>query len=267
MSKNFTLITGACGGLGKSFVKLCAKNNENLLLTGTSLSKLEKFVKENKDWFENISVEIFKCNLASKVDIENLIDFISNHEINITKLINNAGVIIEGDLEKFDNKEISNAIEVNCIGTLDLTKNILRIRDENQKLEILTVSSVAGFYPIPHMAVYSATKSFLISMMTALSYEFKCKNVFFTTVCPGGMATNQAMKDSIKSMGLGGKLSTLETDKVAKIALKALARKKKIVTPGFFNKLLVLFSKILSKTMISKQAGKIYYKSQKKRGM
>ena len=58
-------------------------------------------------------------------------------------------------------------------------------------------------------------------MMTALSYEFKGKNIVFTTLCPGGMATSKEMQESIKSMGLGGKLSTLPTEKVAKIALKA----------------------------------------------
>ena len=104
-------------------------------------------------------------------------------------------------------------------------------------------------------------------MMTALAYEYKKKNVVFTTICPGGMATTKAMQESIKSMGLGGKLSTVSTDKVAKIALKALKRKKKIVVPGFFNRILVFFSKIFSKSFTARQSGNVYYKSQKKRGL
>ena len=267
MSEKYTLITGACGGLGRSFVKLCAKNGENLLLLGTNKMKLEYFIKENDNILKDVSVKYFECNLAKVGDRFEVVKFIENNDIVVNKLINNAGVIIEGDLEKFYDEEIANAIEVNCVGTLDLTKKILKIRDVTQKMEVLTVSSVAGFYPIPHMAVYSATKSFLINMMTALSFEYKGKNVVFTTVCPGGMATTKEMRDSIKSMGLGGKLSTLDTDKVAKISLKALRQKKKIVTPGFFNKILVFFSKIFPRTFLSKSAGKVYYKSKKKRGL
>lgn len=262
---NFTLITGACGGLGKSFVLECAKNGENLLLLGTSQAKLNALLEEFKDVFTGILVEILECNLADSIARKETISFIQNHNININKLINNAGVIIEGDLDRFSDEEIENAIQVNCVGTLDLTKKIIGLRDKNQKLEVLTVASVASSYPIPHMAVYSATKSFLVSMMTALSYEYKNKNVIFTTVCPGGMATNQAMKDSIKSMGLGGKLSTVSTNKVARSALRGLKKKKRIVIPGFFNKFLVVLSKPFSKSFLARGAGKIYKKSQDKR--
>ena len=266
MIKNVTLITGACGGLGKSFVKLCAQEKRNLLLTGTSQKKLDALKEELRDLFANIEVITFVLDLGKLEDRENLVKFIKEKDIKINRLINNAGVIIEGDMMRFEDAEIIKAIEVNCIGTLDLTKKLLNIRDENIKFEVLTVASVAANYPIPHMAVYSATKAFLVSMFTSLAVEFKHTNVVFTNVCPGGMATNDAMKESIKSMGLGGKLSTVSTDKVAKVALKALNKGKTNVTPGFFNKVLVLLSKPFSKKFMAKNSGKIYAKSQSKRG-
>ena len=261
---NYTLITGATGGLGTAFVFELLKQNENLLLTSTKQEKLDALLNkiENKE-----SILTFVCNLSKKEDRERLISFIEEKQINITRLINNAGVIIEGDLEKFSDEEIENAIMVNCVGTLDLTKKIISRRDKTQKLEVLTVSSVAARYPIPHFGVYAATKSFLLSMMTALSYEYNKKDITFSTVCPGGMATNKEMIESIKSMGLGGKLSTLKTEKVAKIALKGLKKGKRVITPGFFNKFLVFLGKLVPITFQSKQAGRIYKKSQKKRGM
>lgn len=267
--RNFTLITGACGGLGKSFVKLIIREKENLLLTGTSEKKLKALKQELDTEFENeineIEIKTFVCDLSIKEHRENLIKFIKENDICVNKLINNAGLIIEGDLLRFEDEEIVKAIEVNCIGTLDLTQKIIKLRDKNQKLEILNVASVAAYYPIPHMAVYAATKSFLVSMMTALAIELKNQNVVITNVCPGGMATSDAMKESIKSMGLGGKLSTLSTDKVAKVALKALKKKKANVVPGFFNKVLVFLSKPFSKKFMAKSSGKIYAKSQAKR--
>ena len=267
--KNYTLITGACGGLGKSFVKLCLKNKENLLITGTSEKKIEILLEELKnefgDEFKNLDIKSVVCDLSKKANRENLIKFIIENNICINKLINNAGLIIEGDLLRFEDDEILKAIEINCVGTLDLTQKIIKIRDENQKLEILNVASVAAYYPIPHMAVYAATKALLISIMTALSVELKNKNIVICNVCPGGMATSDAMKASIKSMGIGGKLSTLSTDKVAKIALKALKKKKANVVPGFFNKVLAFLSRLFSKKFMAKSSGKIYAKSQAKR--
>lgn len=263
--EKYTVITGACGGLGRAFVEILANNKENLILTGTSAEKLKKLEEEFSEIFKEIKVFTFVLDLAKKEDRENFIKFIQENQIEVNKLINNAGVIIEGDLERFSDEEISNAVEVNCVGTLDLTKKLLRIRNKENLFEVLTVASVASSYPIPHMAVYAATKAFLVSMMTSLAVEYKKQNVVFTTLCPGGMATTQAMKDSIKSMGLGGKLSTLSTKRVAKIGLKALKHKKKVVIAGGFNKILVAFSKPTSKSFQAKCTGKIWKKSQMKR--
>ncbi len=261
---NYTLITGSTGGLGQSFVKECLKETDYLLITSTSDAKLSSFLNtiDNKE-----HILTFVCDLAKNQDRQNLIDFIKEKKITITRLINNAGVIIEGDMQKFSDEQIAHAVEVNCIGVLDLTKKIIDIRDKEQKLEVLTVSSLASRYPIPHMGVYSATKSFLLSMMVALSYEYDKKDVTFSVVCPGGMATNKDMIESINSMGLGGKLSTVSTDKVARIALKGLKKGKRVTTPGFFNKFLAFLSKLTPITFQAKQAGKIYKKSQQKRNM
>ena len=264
--KKYTLITGACGGLGQSFVKLCAKNKENLVLTGTNEKKLAKLLEDFAEEFKEIDVKTVVCNLAKPEDRKKVVEFAKTNNLCVNRLINNAGVIIEGDTLKFEDDEILNAIEVNCKGTLDLTMKFLRERNKEEKFEVLTVASVASSYPIPHMAVYSATKSFLVSMMTSLGIELKNENVVVTTVCPGGMATSDAMKESIKSMGLGGKLSCTDTDKVAKIALKALKRKKKNVVTGGFNKFLVFISKPFSKAFLAKATGKIWKKSQDKRG-
>lgn len=263
--EKYTVITGACGGLGRAFVELLADAKENLILTGTSEKKLEELKNDFKEKFEGIKIQTFVLDLAKKNDRENFVKFIQENNFEVKRLINNAGVIIEGDIERFSDEEISNAVEVNCVGTLDLTKKLLRIRNKENLFEVLTVASVASSYPIPHMAVYAATKAFLVSMMTSLAVEYKKQNVVFTTLCPGGMATTQAMKDSIKSMGLGGKLSTLSTERVAKIGLKALKRKKRVVIAGNFNRFLVALSKPTSKSMQASCTGRIWKKSQSKR--
>ncbi len=261
-----TLLTGACGGLGRAFVKLLAQRGDNLVLTGTNKSKLEELLRDFKNEFNGLFVRAIVCDLADKTQRQNLIEELNREEIVVTRLINNAGVIIEGDITRFSNEEIERAIMVNCVGTVELTKMIAERKEEGKKLEVLTISSQASFQPIPHMAVYAATKSFLTSMMTALKVEWREKNIVVTTVCPSGMATNKEMVESIKSMGFNGKITTLPVNKVAKISLKALNKKKAVVIPGVMNKIIYFFSKFFSPYFLAKTTGKIWKKSQQKRG-
>lgn len=264
--KNCTLITGACGGLGRAFVKILSEKKENLILTGTSQEKLDLLLNDFKSEFEDIFVLTIVCDLAKREDRNNLVDQINDNGLVVNKLINNAGAIIEGDILRFSNEELENAVRVNCIGTVELTKMIVENRDEFRKLEILTVSSQSAFQPIPHMAIYSATKSFLTSIMLALKVEWKNKNIVVTTVCPSGMATNKEMCESIKSMGFNGKITTLPVEKVARCGLKALKRKRAMVIPGVMNKIIYFLSKFCSPYFLARTTGNIWKKSQSKRG-
>ena len=103
--KKYTLITGACGGLGKSFVKACAANKENLILTGTSEKKLEKLVSDFENEFKDIDVKTIVLDLAKMEDRKNVLSFVKENKLNVNRLINNAGLIIEGDTLKFSDEE------------------------------------------------------------------------------------------------------------------------------------------------------------------
>ncbi len=265
-AEKYTLITGACGGLGRAFAQQCVRAGENIIIAGRSKESLEALKKELLAEFQTAKIITQVLDLLNTENIIDLMHKIAQKNIYIAKLINNAGAIVEGDFEKMTDAEVKEVVEVNCIGTLSLTKQVLNNRKKNQKVEILTVASLAGFYPIAHMAIYSASKAFLISIMTALSVEYSGKNVVFCTVCPGGIPTNNQMKESIASMGLGGRLSAQSPAKVAKIALRALKKKKTIIVTGTFNKFLAVLSKIFPRKFLAKSSGKIYKKSQQKRG-
>lgn len=264
--EKYTLITGACGGLGKALVAECAKAKENLILSGTSEKKLSALLNDFAKEFEGIKVKTVVCDLGKQEDRQHLIEQIKKQNLCVSKLVNNAGVIIEGDYDKFENEELINAIEVNCVGTLWLTKTLIDMRDKSEKFEVLTICSQSAFQPIPHMSIYAATKSFLLSAMVGYAEEMKDKNVIITTSCPSGMATTEAMKESIKSMGINGKLTTLPVEKVAKSSFKALKKRKKIVIPGRFNKFVEVVSRPFSKAFLAKTTGNMWKKSQAKRG-
>lgn len=264
---NYTLITGASGGLGKAFVYQCAERGDNLILTGSNQAKLDVIFDAVKKDFQNISVIKKTCDLSDENDRRTFFEYLTENGLNVNFLINNAGYIAEGDFLHHSDEEILKIIKVNCEGTVDFTQKVIKNRDKNIPLHIITVSSMAGDYPMPFMALYSATKSMLTNLMVALNYELKGQNVFITTVCPSGIPTTDAMKDAIKAQGFGGKATALSPEKVAKCALNASKKHKTLVIPKAINKFIGAFARPLNKVCLSKIVGKRWKKSMQKRNL
>ena len=261
----YTLITGATGGLGRAFVYETAKRGDNLVLTGTNLLKLEKIVSDIKADYPSINVAWKACDLSSENDRDSFFDFLKLNNIKINFLINNAGFILEGEFLKCTREDVIKAIRVNCEGTIDVTRWIVENRDKNEELNVITVSSLAGYYPMPYMSIYAATKAMLKNFMVALNYELRDENVFITTICPSGIPTTTAMKEAIDAQGTAGHMTMSTPLQVAKIALNASKKHKVIVVPKAINRFIKNISKPLSEKMLAKTVGKRWKRSQDKR--
>ncbi len=262
---NYTLITGATGGLGNAFVYECAKRGDNLVLTGTNKTKLEAITNKVKEEFPQILVLSKTCDLSSEEDRITFFKFLKDENVNVNFLINNAGYIIEGEFLSHDDKEILKAIRVNVEGTVDVTQKVIKNRNKDIPLNIITVASMAGYYPMPYMATYAATKAMLKNFMQAINYEMKGKNVFITTVCPSGIPTTDAMKEAIKSQGLAGKMTMSLPEDIARMSMKASKKHKPIIVPKGINKFINFISKLTSEKTLTKVVGKRWKKSQDKR--
>ena len=263
--KKYTLITGATGGLGQAFVKECALRGDNLILTGSNPNKLEKVYESVKKEFPEITVAIKTCDLSNAKDRKEFFEFLSQNNLYVDFLINNAGYIIEGDFLAHDDEENLKAIQVNCAGTIDFTQKVIRARDKSAPLHIITISSLAGDYPMPHMAIYAGTKSLLTNFMVALREEVKNENIFITTVCPSGIPTTAQMKEAIEAQGFAGKITACSPEYIAKISLRAVKKNKAIVVPKSVNRFIKLISKPLSEKTLARIVGKRWKKSQDKR--
>lgn len=261
----YTLITGATGGLGRAFVYETAKRGDNLVLTGTNLLKLEKIVSDIKADYPSINVAWKACDLSSEKDRDSFFEFLKLNNIKINFLINNAGYILEGEFLKCTREDVIKAIRVNCEGTIDVTRWIVENRDKNEELNVITVSSLAGYYPMPYMSIYAATKAMLKNFMVALNYELRDENVFITTICPSGIPTTTAMKEAIDAQGTAGHMTMSTPLQVAKIALNASKKHKVIVVPKAINRFIKNISKPLSEKMLAKTVGKRWKRSQDKR--
>ena len=265
--ENYTLITGATGGLGKSFVNLFAKKGHNLICTATNEDRLNQLKKEILEKCPNIKVEAIACDLSYEEARCNLFKLIKEKKLNINFLVNNAGFIAEGEFLKHNDDEVLKIIRVNCEGTIDVTQKVIKNRDLSIPLNIITITSLAAYYPMPNMALYAGTKSMLKNFMIALGVELKKENVFITTVCPSGMPTTKAMQDAINSQGLFGKWTACSSDKVAQISFNANKKKKAVVVPKVINRFIKLISKFAGEKFIAKYIGARWKKSQQKRNL
>ena len=265
--KNITLITGATGGLGRAFCTQAIKLNHNLLICGTKEQALLSLKNELLKLNDKVEIFTYAFNLSDKPQIDNLINFINDNNLNVQMLINNAGFITEGSIKNSSKQTLMNAIQVNCEGTIYLSKSILDNRDINQKLNIITISSLASCYPLPYMAIYAATKVLIKNFMLALRYEYKNENVKVLVVQPGAIATSDDMKNAIKAQGLKGKMSCVKPEIIAKKSIKKPLKGKTNYVPGFFNKLTKFVSSLTPLSLQIKVAGKMWKKSQNKRNI
>lgn len=267
MKEKITILTGATGGLGRAFAKTLCENQQNILITGTSEEKLIALKKELNERHPSIQILYKSCDLKSEEDIDGLVKYIQSLDFSPQMLINNAGYITEGSIQEVPNESLLDCIKVNCLGTISLTKKILDIRDTRDAFRIINVTSMAGLYPMPYMAIYSSTKAMLNNFMTALRYEYRDKKVKVLIVEPGAIPTTIDMQKAIQSQGLKGRLSAVSPEIIAKNAYAKSLKNKKTYIPGFFNKFTVFISNFVTTNFKCKMAGKMWRKSQNKRGI
>lgn len=262
--KKHTLITGATGGLGEAFAFSCASRGWNLVLCGTKQEVLDERTEKLKKAFPELSIVSKTCDQSKAEDRKKLFDFLKQKDIILNRAVCNAGFISEGEFLNYDDETVCKIIQVNCEGTVDIAQKAIKQRDKNEKFFLITTASLAGFYVMPQMAIYAASKRFLINFFLALRSELKDQNVNVTVLCPGGIPTTAAMKASIKAQGLGGKLSSKSPEEVAEYGLKKSEKNKAIAIPGFFNRFLKTFSELLPTTLVSSQIKRRWKKVQKK---
>ena len=236
----YALITGATGGLGKAFAQELAKQGYALLLTGRSMEKLTALQEELRAEYPETQTRIYAADLANEGDRCALTGRIQADGLRLSLLANVAGVDIQKGLEAYTQEKISMQCRVNFEGAVSLCR--FAIENKADTLKIVNVASVSGIYPMPYFAIYSATKSALVSFSVALREEMRDKGVFVTAVLPGAIPTREDIKEQIKGQGLWGKLAALPPERVACDALKAVDKNKGKVIIGFWNNVMHFFT-------------------------
>ncbi len=233
---NYTLITGACGGLGSAFTDILAERGTPLFLTGRSEERLTALQASLKAKDPALEIEIFPCDLRSEESRAALFEYADGKGIIFDRLIYVAGVDTQMPFEQYDEGRILTQTRVNFEGAVSFIRRFLGRSPLDGKTEILCIGSVTSILPEPYFALYAATKKALEYFCMALRTELKGR-AKVTVVLPGSMPTREDIVKSINAHGGYSRLTVLPPRKVAERALKAVRKNKMRVIIGFWNKL------------------------------
>lgn len=239
----YALVTGASSGIGKEIAKTLAKKGYDLIITARREERLKQLKEEiEKETKSKVITKV--CDLTNAENINNLHKECSEYDVNV--VVNNAGFGVIGFFNETDIEKEIKMIDTNITALYILTKLFTK---SMKKGHILNVSSLAAFLPDPKMAVYGASKSFVLNFSKAVNYELKRQNkdITITTLCPGPVYSefNDVAGGSFNFKAITAK-------KCADIAIKGMFKKKSVIIPGLKMKLTRFFSKITPSKLVLK---------------
>lgn len=244
------LITGATGGLGKAFAVDCAARGWDLMLTDLddgSLAKLSRALWRTY----GVKAGWFAADLTHPRSRSALFQHLYAAPFRFHSLINVAGLDYEGIFLERRREELRKIIELNLEATLDVTHALLSRRDPGRTFRIITVASLAAFFPMPVKATYAASKRFLVDFSLALREEVKPLGATVTVLCPAGLPTTPKVIEAIEAQGFMGQLTTKNIGGVATQTIDQALKGRAIYVPGVLNQTLRLLGSMLPARLVS----------------
>lgn len=235
--REVALITGASSGIGLELARLMAPDFD-LIITARSESELLKIAHELEAQHGN-HVHVIPGDLTRPEVPQQIFTEIERRKLPVDVLINNAGFGLRGHFSENDLKNELDMIQVNIAALTSLSKLALPGMLERKHGRIMNVASTAGFQPGPLMAVYYATKAYVIMFSEAIANELKGRGVTVTCFCPGATATQFAGRAGMQESRLF-KLGAMRATDVARVGYRGMLAGKTMVIPGFLNKALAV---------------------------
>ncbi|MCT3054771.1 SDR family oxidoreductase [Leuconostoc citreum] len=245
----YTLITGASSGIGKAFAQHYAQKDHNLVLIARSEDKLQLMKQELESKFR-INVLPLAYDLSIPDIAQKIYTKLSDQNIEVETLVNSAGIATNGLVSDTLYESQHNQIMLNIVALFDLTKLFLNSMIANNTGTVINVASTSAYHPIPTMAVYAASKAFVLSFSEALSTETEGTNVQIFAISPGATDTNFFSNGGVSY----GNLRTPEH--VVDVTMSALNKKKISKIDGLNN---YFTSMILPRILTRNRMVKIVY--------
>lgn len=242
------VITGASSGIGLEFVKLFANDGYNLVVIARNEDKLLE-IKKN---YPHTTITVISKDLSKPNAIKEVVNEIKAQDITVDVLINNAGFGLLGSFEDLSIENQLNMIQLNISSLTELTYQLLPDLKKSKAGKILNVASTAAFQPGPNMAVYYATKAYVLSFSEALAEELRPYPITVTTLCPGATKTNFSSVAKVENTKMFS--HAMSSEIVAKQGYDSLMQGKRVVITGRLNKIGALAAKFLPRRTAARVA-------------
>jgi len=250
VTRPVTLITGASAGLGVEFARQCAARGEPLALAARRRDRMEALAAELGG-----EVHVFAADLGKEGAAASLIAELAAEGLSVGTLINNAGFGLGGKFADRPLDRLSEMIDLNVRALTELCHLVLPGMRERGAGAILNVASTAAFQPGPNMAVYYATKAYVLSFTEALHHELKDSGIRVSALCPG--PTHSEFSDVADSHSPTLERMKMPAAPVVALGLDGLDRNKAVVIPGFKNKVGAQASRLLPRSTMRNIIGRI----------
>lgn len=252
-----TLITGCTSGIGLHLAREFAKNGHNLVLVSRDAHKLEMVAAELQA-AHGVSCLTIPVDLESENATIEILGSLADAGQDIGILVNNAGHSFYGNFTDISGEQVHSMLDLNIRAVLELTKALLPAMIARGQGRILNTASIAGFEPGPLMAVYHATKAFVLSWSEALAIELKDSNITVTALCPGATDTDFFPKAGMEDVFAFQKGNLMAPQDVAKVGYEGTMDGELFVVPGAMNKILTFGRRILPESTQAEMNKKQY---------
>ncbi|HIW30698.1 MAG TPA: SDR family oxidoreductase [Candidatus Luteococcus avicola] len=254
----YALITGASGGLGEAYARHLAAQGHDLVLVARSQDKLQALAGELSA-AHSVQVRVHCEDLGVDGAGRALAAELQSQGVEVDVLVNNAGFGTMGEFSQLDPDRVHSEITLNCVTLTDLCSTFVPAMVRRGEGTIINVASTAAFQPIPTMAVYAATKSYVLSFSQALWAEVKAQGVKVVAICPGPTETS-----FFSNAGDDSAMTRRRTpEQVVASTFRALEQGRPSVVDGRLNAVQATVAK-LSPTRISLPIAKLAVRSTKK---
>jgi short-subunit dehydrogenase len=230
------LVTGASRGIGAALARELARHGHDLVLSARSVEPMHSLADELRRI--GAATTVIASDLAQPGAATQLAQELDKRGLPIEVLINNAGLGGLGRFDRVDPARVGEMLQVNILALTELTRLLLPGMVARGRGRIMLVGSVAGFQPGPGMAVYFASKAYVLSLGEALAHELRGTGVTVTTLCPGATATDFfAVAGARNAVIARRRHRMMPADRVARIGYRALAAGRRVVIAGAANRL------------------------------
>lgn len=246
--KSTALVTGASGGIGLELARRFAGDGHDLALVARSEGKLHE-IGEQLEKAHGIAATVIAADLSEPNAAGDIVDTLRAASIEIDTLVNNAGFALHGPFLDNDPRMQRNMLQVNVVALTQLTRLLLPPMVARGSGRILNVASTAAFAPGPLAAVYSATKSYVLSFSEALAEELRHSGVTVTALCPGPTRTGFSAAAGVDATRLYRR--QMSSAEVARVGYEGLNSGRRVVIVGPTNKLLAQSIRISPRRMVT----------------